>query len=220
VSNFGSQRLIFKLPPGTFDAASLRAYRAPNVLSISSSARGIVVDVEYNSDEGGGWMDGPGRIDALLPLRNDLLVGDTRLLYLGWLLGVQSGSVPAKAHEPPVPPGLAKLGKAYDAFLSLFEVDEDLLSAAAAASKGKPAAPAKPADAMPLIARLDTAAKDRVLARLAAGDDRVRSELLKMLSKVAPVPERTRPASGQKAATRRTAAELRQAAGFELLDDD
>ena len=47
-----------------------------------------------------------------------------------------------------------KLGKAYQAFRELFELDESLIKAAAAQSKGKPAAPEKPADAKRLVAKL------------------------------------------------------------------
>jgi hypothetical protein len=43
-----------------------------------------------------------GQLAAVVQARSDLAAGDLRLLYLGWLLAVQTG----EDTEPPVPPGL------------------------------------------------------------------------------------------------------------------
>jgi hypothetical protein len=52
-------------------------------------------------DDGSRWLS------AILPARNYVLVGDLRLLYLGWL-AVQTGDVEDDAFEPPVPAGLQR----------------------------------------------------------------------------------------------------------------
>ena len=53
----------------------------------------------FGSEQGEGWM---GRLVAL---RDELLRGDYRALYLGWLAGVTAGEVADDCLEPEIPPG-------------------------------------------------------------------------------------------------------------------
>ena len=57
-----------------------------------------------------GWEEGEGRLSPLVPLRAELIAGDARCLYLGWLLCVQRGEFDDDEREPPVPPGLLLVG--------------------------------------------------------------------------------------------------------------
>ena len=66
----------------------------------------------------------------LTPLRDELLRGDMRSLYLGWLAGVSAGEVDDGTTEPPPPPGLSRLSAAQHSLAEFLEVDQDLLSAA------------------------------------------------------------------------------------------
>ncbi|MFM7449004.1 MAG: hypothetical protein ACKO24_10455 [Leptolyngbyaceae cyanobacterium] len=76
----------------------------------------------------------------MLPLRDELLRGDVRLLYLVWLrsaanlagYGLEDDPI-----EPPIPPNLQKLSPALTAFIELVELDPDWLSAAAQASSNQ-----------------------------------------------------------------------------------
>ena len=52
---------------------------------------------------------GEGWVARLIPLRDELLRGDLRPLYLGWLAGVSAGDVDEDAIEAEVPPGMAQL---------------------------------------------------------------------------------------------------------------
>ena len=44
-----------------------------------------IVLVFDSHEEDGDWVEGEGWLQRLLPLRNDLVNGDLRSLYLGWL---------------------------------------------------------------------------------------------------------------------------------------
>ena len=47
----------------------------------------------FRADElQGGWEEGEGWMASLIPIRANLLAGDFRALYLGWLLGVEHGT--------------------------------------------------------------------------------------------------------------------------------
>ena len=48
-------------------------------------------------------------LERLLPLRSEIMEGDLRPLYLGWLCGVRDGFVKNTAPKPPRPKGLNNL---------------------------------------------------------------------------------------------------------------
>lgn len=81
-------------------------------------------------DEGNGWMR------RLAPLRDELLRGDLRPLYLGWL--ASACELGDDTREPDVPPGLANLSPAQQALVEFIEIDPDMLAAAAAGSAHVP----------------------------------------------------------------------------------
>ena len=41
--------------------------------------------MDLSEEEGGGWIEGEGSLSGLIPLRNDILQGDYRSVYLAWL---------------------------------------------------------------------------------------------------------------------------------------
>ena len=56
------------------------------------------------------------------------------MLYLAWLLSVQSGEVADDETEPGVPAGLRDLSAPLRAAVDFLRIDQDLLAAAAAVS--------------------------------------------------------------------------------------
>ena len=68
---------------------------------------------------------------SLIPLRADLLRGDQRCLYLGWLCCAQNEELEENEIEPPVPPGLKGLSGSLEAFAEFMGIDNDLLDVAA-----------------------------------------------------------------------------------------
>jgi len=84
-----------------------------------------------NDDEcGGEWVDGGEWMPGLISLRDELLDGDFRSLYLGWLSGIY-GDMDDDEPEPPVPAGLRTLRAAQDDFLAFLRIDGNLLAIAA-----------------------------------------------------------------------------------------
>lgn len=70
----------------------------------------------------------------LLPLRKEIISGDTRPLYLGWLAGLCACEFDDDAVEPPVPAGLRTLTDAQEALAEFLRIDADVLDAALAVS--------------------------------------------------------------------------------------
>jgi hypothetical protein len=187
VANWGTRRLMFRVPRRFFDDKEASAYVADEALSFR--ARGDHVVVEFSSDDewSDSWEHGEPWMPALLPLREDLLRGDFRCLYLGWLASLRhrepdDGLGGEDELEPPVPPGLARLSAPLKELGAFLRVDDELVKAAAAgqtAGGGKvPADPSRDALAR-WVGKLPAAEKGELLLRFLTEDDPLlRRELL------------------------------------------
>jgi hypothetical protein len=105
-------------------------------------------------------------MSSLAPLRADLLAGDLRCLYLGWLNCVGFCEVDDDVVEPPVPPGLGELTAPLAALADFLRIDGPLMDAAAEASPPLPARGDSAEDLRAWIAALPTGEKDAILYRL------------------------------------------------------
>jgi len=81
--------------------------------------------------------DGRGWMARLAPIRDELLRGDLRSLYIGWLASVAGEVMDDDELEPLPVSGLGSLTAAQQALAEFLEVDPDLL---AGAGMGSPAA--------------------------------------------------------------------------------
>jgi hypothetical protein len=132
VANWCTCCLYLRVPKDAFDAKTLHVFETESVFSVDGTESHWLLEWDlsesdnydrFAEEDGRGWM---GR---LTPLRDELLRGDTRSLYLGWLAGVSAGEVDEKTTEPPPPPGLSRLTAAQHSLAEFLEVDEDLLTA-------------------------------------------------------------------------------------------
>ena len=182
LANWGSLRLMFRLPNGLIDKADMEPYCIDEYITFETIGRYQVLDLDFHPEEGGGWMEAEAGLSHFIRLRADLLEGDYRLLYLAWLRAkTMHGDVyadegyedddpdsPAYDREPPVPPGLRKLSPSLQNFVQVFEIDPFLMQAAAEASPDL-----KQdffVDYRELIGRLSRAECDDILVRLAEGE--------------------------------------------------
>ncbi|WP_430233533.1 hypothetical protein [Paraburkholderia tropica] len=118
-SNWGSCRLLLRLPHGTFDAATIRDYvkagrkrrsRFEKAFEAMDVDDWCILDWSFDDDSGeharfSEEMDGAGWMTRLLPVRDELLGGDARPLYLGWLARLGNDELHDDETEPPVPAG-------------------------------------------------------------------------------------------------------------------
>ena len=94
----------------------------------------VILNVEFRDEEAAGWAEGEGWLPAMLSLRDDILRGDYRALYLAWLKVLEVEDVLESVLEPPVPPRLGVLSPALHRFVEFFEIDRALIQVAAEAS--------------------------------------------------------------------------------------
>ncbi|TJZ98828.1 hypothetical protein [Actinacidiphila oryziradicis] len=167
-ANWGSRRLVLRLPGTVLPAKRAAPYAKEESLSVWTRSGHTLLDFSLSSDDGGEWdFETSYELSAFVGLRAELLAGDLRPLYLSWLAGVAAWELAdddeeeyACEVEPPVPPGLAALTGPQQALADFLNVDADLLAAAAETSA--PAAfiaalPATEKDALLLKAVLGTA---------------------------------------------------------------
>jgi hypothetical protein len=166
LANWGTRRLMFRLPKRLLDLDIVSLYRAGDSLEVREAGAHVIVAFLLNEESGGEWEEGEGWIDRLLPLRAELLAGDWRPLYLGWLLAVLADEVEEEDVEPPVPPGLQNLSAAQQALAEFLGIDADLLAAAAQASSGEVAAGPGREELAAWLRHFSGAEKDALLLRL------------------------------------------------------
>jgi hypothetical protein len=107
---------------------------------------------------------------TLAPDRADLLRGDLRILYLGWLLRAQSGELEDDDVEPFIPPGLAKLSAPLQGLVDFLGIDDDLIALAAEASDSSP--PSSTGEGfVAWVTALPSAEKDALLLSFCEGRD-------------------------------------------------
>jgi hypothetical protein len=138
IANWGTWRLMFRFPTAIIDPKCFQSYVLPDVITMTKTSQYVVLDIEIHEEDGiNGWVEGEGWLSQLLPLRDELLAGDGRLLYLVWLrvaAALAGDSLDEDPIEPPIPPNLSQLSPALQAFVELVELNSDLVAAAAQAS--------------------------------------------------------------------------------------
>jgi hypothetical protein len=136
IANWGTRELHLRLPLELADYKKLKAMLPGESAWVRKSQRGLILslasselDYDYDDmDEDEGWMD------SLVSLRSDVLRGDLRCLYLGWLLCAQREELGPHDLEPAVPEGLRDLSAPLQSLIEFQDLDEDLVEIAARVS--------------------------------------------------------------------------------------
>ena len=212
VANWGTHRFMLRVPGNTLTHRQCASYCSDDFLRARTAGTNVILT--FCADElESGWEEGEGWMDSLLPLRADLLRGDLRALYLGWLLAVGREEVGDDQPEPPVPAGLRNLSAPLQSLVEFLDVDPDLLEAAAAAS-GDLELASPPRDLLVRwIAELPEGEKDALLVQAALGENmHFGNDMVRRFHAAAPK------AAANAAQARRTAGELRDAAA-NLFDE-
>jgi len=175
IANWGTVRLGLALPKGAITPEAIQPYlrggeRCEDRLTVKEIGNNCIVWWERNEEGGWGWTEGEGLIDQLIGVREELMRGDYRSLFLGWLADFdpdewrdpEDGAV----IMPPIPAGLDHLSPALAALIKQFPVDPDALAVAAELSE------ARTQDRIPIAAvleRLSVSEMRALLARVAEG---------------------------------------------------
>jgi hypothetical protein len=187
---------MFRFPKAALDLERAMAYCQPLIVqdyvSFSTVGEYAILNIDFYDEEGGGWVEGEGWLPAMLSLRDDILRGDYRTLYLAWLKALEVEDLLDSVPEPPVPAGLKALSPALHTMVEFFEVDEMLIQVAAELSGER-----KPRSEDWLhraLSQLTADERDAYLLRLAQGEPQLSGELNQRLREISPLPEAQLPA--------------------------
>ncbi len=224
VASWGEHTLMFRLPRHLFDVERAAPYLVQEEwgsgVSLRTAGEHVLLTLRWREEDA--WLEdesGEGWLASLLPLREQLLAGDLRALYLGWLAHAEDfkpeveeegeRSQAAREVEPPVPPGLRPLSAPLRALADFLRISEALVAAAAEASPKDAGAPTESRPALLAWLRtLPAEEKEEALARLMEGQSpHLGAELLRRFRAAAEAEAPT-----ERAPARRTVAQLLQSA--------
>ena len=152
-ANFGIRKLMFRLPELPCPKKTFALFQVGNAITWHKDKHGKagILSIDPEADAGTyDFLEDVGfMVPYLEPLREMLIVGDLRPLYLVWL----ATCFDDEAMEPPVPAGLNQLDAALDALAELYEIPDALIKAAAEES---PALPEKKNEQNAMMKWVDT----------------------------------------------------------------
>jgi len=170
LANWGTRQLMFRIPFDLIDGKSIWEYCLDDIISLQRKGEYFILSFDSESEEYE-WEEGEGWLSSMISLREDLIRGDFRCLYLAWLLGVQQEWVEPDEVEPPVPDGLGELSGALSTFVRFMRIDPDLVTAAARCSGAGGIQSAREQELVHWIRGMDTTEKDEILRRLIVGHE-------------------------------------------------
>jgi len=133
-ANWGTRRLIFRLPLPAVNLDDLRACVPGGSATLTVIEHHVVLDLWSETEEPEEeWFEDGQLLASLTPLRAELLRGDRRVAYVAWLLAVQTGELEPDTPEPRVPHGLDAPSASLAALTGFLRVDRDLLATGAEA---------------------------------------------------------------------------------------
>jgi hypothetical protein len=131
-ANWGTRRFIMRIPSARLGLKIARRYCAPraarsrsnrSVATVAAAGKYLVIDLWSEAETGDDSADTEaGMLSALVPIRNELMAGDYRALYLAWQLRTQAGEISAKSRTPLVPTGTSRLTGSQQALVEFLRV--------------------------------------------------------------------------------------------------
>lgn len=200
-ANWGSPQFALRFPHGILPADLLKDYDLDDFVTFTRRADYDILDIQFGEMEGEGeWVE--ARLTELLPIRDELMEGDLRALYIVWLAVQEMGEgydedddyydgfddeeeeeEPEEEERdtdgPPIPPGFGKLTVAQRALAELLRVPGELLDATARHSSKMLAEPGD--DFAAWIELLPAARRDDYLLRLASDEPGLSRQLVREL---------------------------------------
>ncbi len=133
VANWMTAIFMVRLPIEALAEETAKAWVVPYTLGFNMTKTHWIITWRLEESENYdrfGMEDGRGWMAQLAPVRDELLRGDIRSLYIGWLAAVTGEMMDDEEMEPLSVEGLGSLTAAQQALAEFLEVDEDLLAGA------------------------------------------------------------------------------------------
>ena len=192
VANWGTHLFMLRFPRKLIDLDLARQYCISDCVVIHEKGDHLIFEFRSETEDYE-WEEGEGYLSPLISLRSDLIQGDYRCLYLGWLFCAQMHALEEDEEEPPLPPNLGDLSASLKSFADFLRIDTDLIQAAAenSTSEQKPVKDDKQLKSW--IGELSSMEKDEIIFQLIRNNDpHLRSELLQRFQKLSSEKKKTK----------------------------
>jgi hypothetical protein len=171
VANWGTHEFMLKLPLRLINFERVKQYCYGENVTAYKKGENLIFQFISETDDPE-WEEGEGWLSSLITLRSDILHGDYRCLYLGWLYGAQMDDFEDDELEPPVPPNLGDLNGPLNSFVDFMGIDIDFVAVAAQKSAARESYQAANQKALSAwISNLPEKEKDHILLRLINSHD-------------------------------------------------
>jgi hypothetical protein len=186
LANWGSRRFSIRLPKRLLDTSAVKRFFSPvSSATVRTAGENLIVDVVRDEIETEEQDGGDGSLDAIAPLRADILDGDLRPFYLIWLLAVEDDDAPDDLIEPLA--GMGPLTPSLEALAQFLCIDRDLVEVAARTVPADSVVEPSRQAVAKAIGGLSETEKFGYLVRLYDGDPQLRSELRRRCRAPAPL---------------------------------
>jgi hypothetical protein len=171
VANWGTREFLLKVPLRLVNFDLVREYCGGESVTAYKKGENLIFQFTSETDDPE-WEEGEGWLSSLITLRSDILNGDYRCLYLGWLYGAQMEDFEEDELEPPVPPNLGSLNAPLKEFVDFMRINTDLVAVAAQKSASTTNSHAVDEKALSAwISKIPVEEKDDILLRLMQGNN-------------------------------------------------
>jgi hypothetical protein len=204
-ANWGSPQLAFRFPHGILPVDLIDGYDLEDFVTFTRYPDYDILDIQF------GEMEAPDEwtayeLGSLIPIRDELMEGDLRALYIVWLAAqIMIEGYDEEENEdeeedweisvPPVPPGFGTLTAAQYSLAELLQVPQELLVAAARHSKA--AAPSTGDDVAAWVKLLPPDRQNDYLVRLAHNEPGLSRLLVRELRELGQDKTRVAPPTGE-----------------------
>ncbi len=198
-ANWGAPELAFRFPHGILPVDLIDGYDLDDFVTFTQYPDYDILDIHFGEMEAPDeWME--YELGSLMAIRDELMEGDLRALYITWLASQQMiGGYDEEEDEessvPPVPPAFGTLTAAQQALAELLRVPQELLVAAARHSNA--AVPSTEDDVVAWIELLPPNRRNDYLVRLAHNEPGLSRLLVKELRELSQPKTRATPSTGE-----------------------
>jgi hypothetical protein len=210
-ANWGSPQLAFRFPHGILPADLIDGYDLEDFVTFTRHPDYDILDIQFGEMEGPDeWID--YELGSLIAMRDELMEGDLRSLYIVWLAAqimiegydeeedydeeeIEDDEEDDEISVPPVPPGFGTLTAAQQALAELLQVPQELLVAADRHSKA--AAPSTKDDVAVWVKLLPPERQNDYLVRLAHNEPGLSRLLVRELRELGQGKSRAAPSTGE-----------------------
>src|SRR6266699_2630833 len=208
-ANWGAPELAFRFPHGILPVDLIDGYDFEDFVTFTQHRDYDILDIHFGEMEAPDeWID--YELGSLIAMRDELMEGDLRALYIVWLAGqlMMEGYEEDEDEDededeeedweisvPPVPPGFGTLTAAQQALAELLRVPQELLDATARHSKA--AAALTGDDDAAWIKLLSPERQNEYLVRLARNEPGLSRLLVKELRELGQGKTRATPSTGE-----------------------